>query len=253
MRRLRKIWTKFSRLSWTLLKSQCHIGTISTRSTLTSNKATMSQPTSLTRGSRISLKDASTQTEEKLVHRTELLFHATKHFEVKKWVRSKKQWEDITYQALLQYALRSMRWQSKISSMPQVERRSCTANWQLSTPSRCLSKMVRKDTKTSGSYRTSSQSTCDSKTCSKCNTTHQFKDCPAFGKKCHKCGFKNHFSLCCRSSSQQLDKTLTDAEVEHQDTVGALRDATDPAEAGTPGPGHDQGAVHRLGMPTASK
>ena len=25
-------------------------------------------------------------TEEKLVHRTELLFHATKHFEVKKWV-----------------------------------------------------------------------------------------------------------------------------------------------------------------------
>ena len=27
---------------------------------------------------------------EKLVRRTELLFHATKHFEVKKWVRSKK-------------------------------------------------------------------------------------------------------------------------------------------------------------------
>ena len=28
---------------------------------------------------------------EKIVHRTELLFHATKHFEVKKWVRSKKE------------------------------------------------------------------------------------------------------------------------------------------------------------------
>ena len=27
---------------------------------------------------------------EKMVHRTELLFHAIKHFEVKKWVRSKK-------------------------------------------------------------------------------------------------------------------------------------------------------------------
>ena len=27
---------------------------------------------------------------EKLVHRTELLFHATKHFKVKKWVQSKK-------------------------------------------------------------------------------------------------------------------------------------------------------------------
>ena len=29
-------------------------------------------------------------TEEKLVCRTELLFHVTKHFEVKKWVQSKK-------------------------------------------------------------------------------------------------------------------------------------------------------------------
>ena len=29
-------------------------------------------------------------TDEKLVCRTELLFHVTKHFEVKKWVRSKK-------------------------------------------------------------------------------------------------------------------------------------------------------------------
>ena len=61
-------------------------------------------------------------------------------------------------------------------------------------------KCGKKGIKTSGSHRASSQSTRDSKTCSKCNTTHQFKDCPAFGKKCHKCGFKNHFSSCCRSS-----------------------------------------------------
>ena len=33
---------------------------------------------------------------EKLACRTELLFHVTKHFEVKKWVRSKKKREDIT-------------------------------------------------------------------------------------------------------------------------------------------------------------
>ena len=43
--------------------------------------------------------------DEKMVHRTELLFHTTKHFEVKKWVRSKKKREDITYQALLQHAM----------------------------------------------------------------------------------------------------------------------------------------------------
>ena len=50
------------------------------------------------------------QTEaEKMVHRTELLFHATKHFEVKKWVRSKKKREDVTYTALLQHA-KEHRW-----------------------------------------------------------------------------------------------------------------------------------------------
>ena len=49
------------------------------------------------------------------------------------------------------------------------------------------------------------------------------------------------------------DRTPTDAEVEHQHAVGALRDATDPAEAGTPDQGPIQGAVHRLEMPTASK
>ena len=40
---------------------------------------------------------------EKLVCRTELLFHVTKHFEVKKWVRSKKKRQDITYESLLQH------------------------------------------------------------------------------------------------------------------------------------------------------
>ena len=40
---------------------------------------------------------------EKLVCRTELLFHVTKHFEVKKWVRLKKKREDVTYEALLHF------------------------------------------------------------------------------------------------------------------------------------------------------
>ena len=31
-------------------------------------------------------------------------------------------------------------------------------------------------------------------------TLHTNLKTPAFGKKCHKCGFKNHFSSCCRSS-----------------------------------------------------
>ena len=49
------------------------------------------------------------------------------------------------------------------------------------------------------------------------------------------------------------DKTQTNAEVEHQHMVGALRDVTDPAEAGATDPDHVQGAVHKLEMPTALK
>ena len=37
------------------------------------------------------------------------------------------------------------------------------------------------------------------KTCSKCGTSHLPRECPVWGKKCHKCRYKNHFSTCCRS------------------------------------------------------
>ena len=37
------------------------------------------------------------------------------------------------------------------------------------------------------------------KICSKCRTSHPPRECPVWGKKCHKCGNKNHFSTQCRS------------------------------------------------------
>ena len=37
------------------------------------------------------------------------------------------------------------------------------------------------------------------KICSKCGTSHPPRECPVWGKKCHKCGNKNHFSTHCRS------------------------------------------------------
>ena len=36
------------------------------------------------------------------------------------------------------------------------------------------------------------------KTCSKCSMSHPPREYPVWGKKCHKCGNKNHFSTCCR-------------------------------------------------------
>ena len=55
----------------------------------------------------------------------------------------------------------------------------------------------------SSSHRGSTDKCSTDKTCSKCSTIHVYRDCPAFGKKCHKCGNKNHFSSCCRSNVSQ--------------------------------------------------
>ena len=42
--------------------------------------------------------------DEKKVHQTDLLFHVTKHLEVKKWVRQQKDWKDVTYKKLLEHS-----------------------------------------------------------------------------------------------------------------------------------------------------
>ena len=39
----------------------------------------------------------------------------------------------------------------------------------------------------------------EGKICSKCGMSHLPRECPVWGKKCHKCGNKNHFSTQCRS------------------------------------------------------
>ena len=38
--------------------------------------------------------------------------------------------------------------------------------------------------------------------CTRCDTTHASMRCPAYGKTCHKCGGKNHFSKCCKSTKK---------------------------------------------------
>ena len=38
--------------------------------------------------------------------------------------------------------------------------------------------------------------------CRFCGHNHKKRDCPAFGKECHKCGRKNHFSNMCKSESK---------------------------------------------------
>ena len=134
--------------------------------------------------------------DEKLVCGTELLFHATKHFEVKKWVRLKKKLEDMTYQALLQYTKEH---ESTVKDFNHHKPNGGIAQ-PMTIDAIKTFKRGKKGTRTSSSHRVSGPSNKGSKTCSKCNMTQLYKDCPASGKKCHKCSFKNHFSSCCRST-----------------------------------------------------
>ena len=84
-------------------------------------------------------------------------------------------------------------------------------------------------------HRGSADKRSTDKMSSKCNLSHAYKDCPAFGKKCHKCGNKNHFSSCCRSNVSK-DKGRWRDRI--QLMAGVQRDITDPVEADAPDPDH---------------
>ena len=87
--------------------------------------------------------------KKKLVHRTELLFHVTKHFEVKKWVQSKERQEDVTYTALLQYTKEhEMTWKILTATGPTEEQ----PNWRLSMRSK-VSNVVRRAAETAAQMK----------------------------------------------------------------------------------------------------
>lgn len=41
----------------------------------------------------------------------------------------------------------------------------------------------------------------EGKKCQRCNTSHPSRQCPAFRRKCNKCGLMNHFERCCENRS----------------------------------------------------
>ena len=178
---------------------------------------------------------------EKLVCRTELLFHATRPFEVKKWVQSKKWQKDVMYTTLLQYA--------KEHEMTVKDFNCHKSNGGMAQPMtidaiksfKCGKKGSRNGSSNgaSSSHRGSTDKRSTDKMCSKCSMIHAYREYPAFGKKCHKCGNKNHYSSCCRSNVSQDKGRQRDGT---QFVAGAQRDVTDPIEADAPDPdhGHDQ-------------
>ena len=50
------------------------------------------------------------------------------------------------------------------------------------------------------------------KTCNKCSTSHPPRECPAWGKKCHKCGNKNHLVCVVGPGTEKIPKTETNTD-----------------------------------------
>ena len=145
---------------------------------------------------------------EKLVHRTELLFHATKHFEVKKCVISKMKREDIMYESLLQHT------KEHEMTIKDFNRNKSNGGTAIATS---VNEIRTFKQKKGNGYRVKSSS---GKSCSKCSKLHPLRECPAFGKKCHKCGLKNHFSSCCRSKQRAKEMAMVEdhPKLKHRET-----------------------------------
>ena len=133
---------------------------------------------------KILVKKCSYMTDdEKKQHWLELLFHVTmKHFEVKKSVRSQTaQKETVTFNKLLQHA-------------KQHEAIIKDFTWHKFNRGVAMATTIDeirtfKHRKGQGHRAKGSQG----KTCSKCGMSHPPRECPAWGKKCHKCGNKKSF------------------------------------------------------------
>ena len=105
-----------------------------------------------------------------------------------KWVTSKKKREDVTYAALLQHAK-----EHKLTVKD--------FNWHKSNGGAAIATSIdeihysyRKGN--SNGYKPKGN---QGKPYSKCGQSHSPRECPAWGKKCRKCGNKNHFTTCCRT------------------------------------------------------
>ena len=126
-----------------------------------------------------------TSENERKQCRLELPFHATKHFEVKKWVRSQMaQGETVTFDKLLQHAKQH---DATIKDFCQHKLNGGVTMATTINEIRTFKHKKGQGQRAKG------------KICGKCGMSHPPRQYPAWGKKCHKCGNKNHFSTQCRS------------------------------------------------------
>ena len=132
--------------------------------------------------------------EDQESRKIDLLYHATAHFEVRKFVHNAKH-EELKYDRMIEVAKAHERtcqeYQIHKLTHSMVNPSNSYANPLIQT--NALSKSFQK-----GPPR---------KTCGKCRHSHSHSDCPAYGTTCSKCGRPNHWAQQCRSSGRRNSST----------------------------------------------
>ena len=120
----------------------------------------------------------------------DLLYHATAHFEVRKFVHNAKQ-EELKYDRMIEVAKAHERTCQEYQIHEQAH--------SMANPSNSYANPLIQTNALLKSF----QKGPPKKTCGKCGRSHSHGDCPAYGTTCSKCGRLNHWAQQCRSSGRR--------------------------------------------------
>ena len=125
--------------------------------------------------------------EDQESHKIDLLYHATAHFEVRKFVHNAKQ-DELNYDRMIEVAKAHERTCQEYQIHKQAH--------SMANPSNSYANPLIQTNALSKSF----QKGPPKKTCGKCGRSHSHGDCSAYGTTCSKCGRPNHWAQQCRSS-----------------------------------------------------
>ena len=120
----------------------------------------------------------------------DLLYHATAHFEVRKFIHNAKQ-EELKYDRMIEVAKAHERTCQEYQIHKQAH--------SMANPSNSYANPLIQTNALSKSF----QKGPSKKTCGKCGHSHSHGDCPAYGTTCSKCGQPNHWAQQCRKSGRR--------------------------------------------------
>ena len=132
--------------------------------------------------------------EDQESRKIDLLYHATAHFEVRKFVHNAKQ-EELKYDRMIEVAKAHERTCQEYQIHKQAH--------SMANPSNSYANPLIQTNALSKSF----QKGPPRKTCGKCRRSHSHGDCPAYGTTFSKCGRPNHWAQQCRSSGRRNSST----------------------------------------------